>query len=74
MSVWWIIGLILYSAIAIWVFWLIRNLKKDISQRKHYARHPERLKQEFGGLFSDIVCAAFWPLQIIGFLVFLLKL
>lgn len=73
MTVFWTICLIAYFAVACFLFYVVTKLKKDLLQRKHYARHPERVKQEFGGIISDIVCAILWPLQIVGLFVFLAR-
>lgn len=64
---------ILYFVIACFFYRVIACLKKSLSERKHYVRHPERLKQEFGGFWTDFFVAAFWPLQLVGVLVFLFR-
>lgn len=71
--IWWIAFAVLYVGIACFMFHSLRKLKQDLLQRKHYARHPERVEQEFGGIVSDIVCAILWPLQIIGVFMFIFR-
>ena len=37
-----IIGIVIYFAIAAFVFRFIYNANEDLKQRKHYKAHPER--------------------------------
>lgn len=71
--IWWIAFVALYVGIACFTFHTLRKLKQNLLQRKHYARHPERVEHEFGGIASDIVCAILWPLQIVGVFLFIMK-
>lgn len=71
--IWWIAFAVVYIGISCFIFHSVRKLKKDLLQRKHFSRHPERIEQEFGGIASDIVCAILWPLQIVGVFVFLAR-
>lgn len=70
---WWILVTVFYLAVAGLCLYLIRKMKRNLSQRKYYARHPERLKMEFGGFLSDLLCALLWPLQTIGLLFYGMK-
>ena len=71
--IWWIVGSMLYLAIAGFFLFTIVRLKRSISRRKQFARHPERLRREFGGLVSDVICSLLWPLQILGLLLYGMK-
>ena len=71
--VWWILCSVAYFAIAGLFLYVITKLKRDISQRKHYANHPERIKKDFGSFWTDLICSLLWPLQIIGLLVYGMK-
>ena len=71
--VWWIVGSVLYVAVACLVMHIIRSTKRRIAGSKHYSRHPEKLKAEFGGFASDLICSILWPFQIIGLLVYGMK-
>ena len=64
---------IVYIAVAVLVFFSIRRMKNHISQSKHYSRHPDKFKHEFGGWVSDALVAILWPLQIIGIFIAMLK-
>ena len=72
--IWWIVGSMLYLAIAGLFLFTIVGWKRSISRRrKQFARHPERLRMKFGGLASDVICSLLWPLQILGLLFYGMK-
>ena len=71
--IWWILGSIFYLVVSGLFMYVITKLKMDISKRKHYANHPERMRKEFGSVWSDLFCSLLWPFQIIGLLVYGMK-
>lgn len=71
--IWWILGSAAYLAVACLFFYVIAKLKKRLSNRKHYAKHPEKIEDDFGGTTTDLICSLLWPLQIIGLLAYGMK-
>ena len=69
----WIVGSIAYLAIAGLFLYIVVRTKRHLAQSKHYSKHPEQFKAEFGSLASDVICSILWPFQIIGFLVYGMK-
>lgn len=69
----WILASVLYLAIAGLFFHVVTRMKKNISQRKFYVKHPDRFRAEFGSVTMDVICSLLWPFQIIGLLVYGMK-
>ena len=71
--VWWILCSVAYLAVAGFFLFTIVRLKRRLSGRKFYVKHPDRFKKEFGSFFTDVACSLLWPLQIIGLLFYGMK-
>ena len=56
---------VIYVAIAIVVFRFLIRSEKRILETKMGRRHPERFKDP---MWFNVIVAALWPLQIVGFI------